>query len=414
MDYAPNDVTMMKKNLKMRINKKLMSGKYVLLLFLMPLLVLQSCRKDVENMSRQELITELSDEKKYQAILEYAQASGVQVGKYGYKQNNAPVFELLEEIGYGHKPALKYLEKKVIADTALIRAVAENLVSGNSVEKALEPLEPGYPVFKNLQRHYRRLISEAKDDSAAVVAETLNAYRWIRRQTQHAPRFVLVNIQGAYLTGMDSTGRDVIRMRTVVGKKDTPTPTIDTYATSVVTHPYWNVPKSIAIKEIFPKAQKNREYLDKNKIEIIDGKGEAVDPESLDWDELSAEKFPYRFRQETGEDNSLGLLKVEIKNPLAIYLHDTNARYLFNATQRWRSHGCVRVQHPTDLANYMAGMKLLDNDRLAEPDTVSVPPKWHKLKQRIPVFLLYLGADCDEKGRLQFFSDVYKRRESGA
>jgi murein L,D-transpeptidase YcbB/YkuD len=400
--------------IKMQMSKIGLSMKYVLVLSTLSLALLQSCQKDPQKMSRAELVRELSEKDKYQGILEYAKSSGVEVGKFGYLANNqAPVFELLEEIAYGHKPALTYLEKKMPADTARIREAAENLISGDPVEKVLEQLEPAYPVFKNLQKHYRRLTGESKLDSAVVVAESLNAYRWIRRQAQHAPRFVLVNIQGAYLTGMDSTGRDVKRMRTVVGKIDTPTPTIDTYATSIVTHPYWNVPKSIAINEIFPKAQKNREYLNKNKIAIIDNKGEAVDPEALDWDELSADKFPYRFRQETGEDNSLGLLKVEIKNPLAIYLHDTNARYLFNASQRWRSHGCVRVQHPTELANYMAGTKLLDSDLMTEPDTVSVPPKWHKLKQRIPVFLFYLGADCDENGTLQFFRDVYKRRESG-
>jgi hypothetical protein len=397
----------------MRFNKKPMSDKYLLLLLLIPFALLQSCKNDPQTMSREELIAALSEKKRYQDMLEYAKASGVQVEKFSYQQNSAPVFELLEELGYGHKPALKHLEKKMVADTAMIRATAEDILNGIPVEKALESLEPGYPVFKNLQKHYKRLTQEAKHDSAAVVAETLNAYRWIRRQTKNAPRFVLVNIQGAYLTGMDTTGRDVIRMRTVVGKIDTPTPTMDSYATSIVTHPYWNVPKSIAIKEIFPKAQKDREYLTKNKIAIIDANGQAVDEGSLDWDDLSAEKFPYRFRQETGEDNSLGLLKVEIKNPLAIYLHDTNARYLFKAVQRWRSHGCVRVEQPTDLANYMAGTKLLDNDFMTEPDTLSTPPKWHKLKQRIPVFLLYLGADCDEKGQLQYFGDVYKRRKSG-
>jgi len=213
---------------------------------------------------------------------------------------------------------------------------------------------------------------------------------------------------------MDSVGQHVLTMRTIVGKRDTPTPTIDTYATSIVTHPYWNVPKSIAIKEIFPKAAANPEYLAKNRIQVIDKDGQAIDPEELEWGDLTAEKFPYRFRQETGEDNSLGLLKVEIKNPLAIYLHDTNARYLFTSNQRWRSHGCVRVQHPTDLANYMAGTKLLDSDFMTEPDTVSHPPKWHKLKARVPVFLLYLPADCNPKGDLMYFPDVYKREAPNA
>ena len=382
--------------------------KYFSFFILLSFIILQSCKKDVEKLSREELSQELSKEKYYSKILEYAASAGIKTDKFS-SEESARVFALLEEAGYGHKPSIRYINKKIAADTTVLRKAAEDLLKGDDVVKVMESLEPEYPVYKNLKKHYTRLIKEDKKDSAAVVAESLNAYRWIHRQANGAPRVVMVNIRGAYLTGMDATGKDLITMRTVAGKRDTPTPTIDTYATSIVTNPYWNVPKSIAIKEIFPKAAKDSEYLSRNKIEIINKKGEAVDPEDIDWEDMTAEKFPYRFRQETGGDNSLGLLKVEIKNPLAIYLHDTNARYLFASDQRWRSHGCVRVQHPTELANFMAGEQLLENDSLAEPDTVSVPPKWHKLKKRIPVFLLYLGADCNEKGDLLYFADVYKR-----
>ena len=384
-------------------------SRYVPILILYTLVMIQSCKKDPAKMTKEELVSELSKDKTYSKILEYAHLSGVNTSKFEASADKTPVWSLLEEIGYGHKPSIRHTEKKLGADSLLLRAVAEDLVKGQSPEKAMEKLEPVFPVYRNLKIHYARLIKSEKRDSAAVVAESLNAYRWVHRQAQGAPRLVLVNIRGAYLTGMDSAGKDVITMRTIVGKKDTPTPTIDTYATSIVTHPYWNVPKSIAIKEILPKAKLNDSYLEKNKIEVIDKKGEVVDPTQLDWDELSADNFPYRFRQETGEDNSLGLLKVEIKNPLAIYLHDTNARYLFKSENRYRSHGCVRVEHPTDLANFMAGSELLKSDFLTEPDTVSTPPKWHKLQKRIPVFLFYLGADCNEKGDLIYFDDVYRR-----
>jgi murein L,D-transpeptidase YcbB/YkuD len=385
--------------------------RYLPILFLCALVFIQSCKKDPEKMTREELVDALSKEKTYNKILEYADLSGVNVSKFEAAEGGAPVFGLLEEIGYGHKPAIRHTEKKLHADSSLIRKVAEELASGQAPEKALARLEPTYPMYQHLKIHYARLIKSGKKDSAAIVSETMNAYRWMHRQAQGAPRLVMVNIRGAYLTGMDSSGKDVITMRTIVGSKETPTPTIDTYATSIVTHPYWNVPKSIAVKELLPKAKQNSSYLANNKIEVIDKKGEVVDPADLDWDELSAENFPYRFRQETGEDNSLGLLKVEIKNPLAIYLHDTNARYLFNSENRYRSHGCVRVQRPTDLANFMAGSELLSSDFLTEPDTVSMPPKWHKLQKRIPVFLFYLGADCNEKGDLLYFEDVYKRGE---
>lgn len=391
----------------------MISGKgrtrFIPLIILFTLAILQSCRENPSEMSREELESHLSEKKHYDKLLDFGKKAGINVEKFAPNGEVAPVFALLEEAGFGHKPALRYTEKKITADTTVLRAAAEALVKGESVDKVMEKLEPVYPVYKNLKVHYARLLSENKSDSAAYVADAMNAYRWIKRQTKGSPRFVMVNIRGAYLAAMDSAGQNVLRMRTVVGKSDTQTPTIDTYATSIVTHPYWNVPKSIAIKEMFPKAMKDTAYLTRNRIAIIDNKGQEVNPADVKWDELTAEKFPFRFRQDTGGDNSLGLLKVEIKNPLAIYLHDTNARYLFNSNSRWRSHGCVRVQRPTDLANYMAGTKLLDNDFMTEPDSVSTPPKWHKLKQRIPVFLLYLGADCNEKGELLYFEDVYKK-----
>lgn len=308
-------------------------SRYIPLLVLFILALAQSCKKDPKTMSHEELTKAISG-KTYSKILEYTRLTGIDSVKFAGKDESAPVFELLEEVAYGHKPSLRYTEKKMKADTNILRAVAEELVKGQSIDKAMSRLEPAYPVYQYLKIHYARLLKEHKKDSAAIVAQSLNAYRWMHRQSQGAPRMVMVNIRGAYLTGMDSIGKSLITMRTIVGKSDTQTPTIDTYATSIVTHPYWNVPKSIAIKELLPKAKADSEYLDKNRIEVIDSKGEAVNPEELDWDELSAENFPYRFRQETGEDNSLGLLKVEIKNPLAIYLHDTNARYLFTSNSR--------------------------------------------------------------------------------
>ena len=393
----------------MKYLKKRRGLRYVPLLILFSLAVVQSCKKDPKTMTNEQIIEELSSERKYKHLLEYAKSIGINEARFENKEDGAPVFELLQEVAYGRMPTIRFIEKTLEPDSIIIREAAEELVKGQNVPKVMERLEPSYPVYLQLKRHYTRLISENKKDSAIYVANALNAYRWMHRQAQGAPRFVMVNIQGAYLRGMDSLGKVDISMRTVVGKRDTPTPTIDTYATSIVTHPYWNVPKSIAMKEILPKAKGNPDYLGNNKIELIDVNGQTVDPADIDWEAAAPDNFPYRFRQETGEDNSLGLLKVEIKNPLAIYLHDTNARHLFSKEQRWRSHGCVRVQHPTELANFMAGDQLLDSDFLTEPDSTKTPPKWHKLQRRIPVFLLYMGADCNEAGQLLYFEDVYKR-----
>lgn len=385
------------------------NSKLSLLLLFSTLLLLNSCRKKLDKLTNAELTEELAKPKKFAELVDYAQSIGIETKQFSETSNaQKKVAELIEVATYGSKPDYRHIEKINKPDSSWFREAAIKLLSEKSVADAFKSLQPTYPTYEELTKHYQRLVSENKVDSAKLVATTLNSYRWIWRQTKNADRFVLVNISGAYLLGMDSTGKQIIRMRTIVGKITTPTPTMDTYATHVITHPYWNVPKSIATKEMLPKIQKDISYLSSNGIEVINDKGEVVAPEEIDWNSLSKEKLPYRFRQDSGEDNSLGLLKVEIKNPLAIYLHDTNMRYLFAKEERWRSHGCVRVEHPTELANFIAGKKLLDNDFLTEPiDTL--PPKWHKLDKKVPVFLVNLPVDIDANGQLTYFKNPYKR-----
>ncbi|MFT4031322.1 MAG: L,D-transpeptidase family protein [Siphonobacter sp.] len=363
-----------------------------------------ACKKKYQGSEKTDeaLKQEISETEVHDKLIEYAKKIGIQTN------SETSAFALLTEIGYGHKPKyIKYVAKTIAIDSAEIRIAGWSLVQGVPIEDAIKIMEPPYPAYAKLKEAYQRLISENKTDSARIVAESLNAYRWVHRASEGSARLVLVNIRGAYLVGMDSTGHEDLRMRVVAGKKDHPTPPMDTYATTIITHPYWNVPRSIAIKEMLPKIQRNPAYLENNNIEVIGRGGKPIDPESVDWRSLSVNKFPYRLRQNTGADNSLGLLKVELKNPLAIYLHDTNARYLFNKNERWRSHGCVRVQRPTDLANFMAGEQLLESDSLDESGKETLPPTYYPLPKRVPVFLLYLGADVNEQGQLVYYKDVY-------
>jgi len=172
-------------------------NKYFSLVIVFTLFVFQSCKKGPDKMSREELEKELSNTETYNAILNFAKNAGIKTDKFSPAGDKAPVFDLLEEVAYGHKPALKYTEKVVKADTAVLREAAEELAGGQAVEKVLEKLEPVFPVYHNLKVHYARLIKENKADSAAMVAQSLNAYRWVKRQSKGAPRLVLVNIRGA-------------------------------------------------------------------------------------------------------------------------------------------------------------------------------------------------------------------------
>ena len=374
------------------------------------LLGLSACKKkDRFSVTEAEIASELRDNQNYERLMEYGKSIGLESDSTLSDQD---LFKYLEEIGYGHKPEhLRYIEKVTPADTAKIKKAGWELAQGSKLEDVMKELEPPFPAYNSLKKHYTRFIQAGQADSAAAVARALNTYRWIHRQAQGSERMVLVNIRGAYLVGMDSLGKESVRMNVIVGKADSPTPGIDTYATNVITFPYWNVPKSIAVKEMIPSIQENIYYLERNGIKVIDKQGQVVDEHQIDWNEMSADHFPYRFRQDTGEDNSLGFMKVNIQNPLAIYLHDTNVRTLFEGDQRWRSHGCVRLENPAQLANFIAGESLLEDDfieKALEESEEDRKPTTHPLKKKIPTFLYYMPVDVDQAGNLLYFKDIYE------
>lgn len=380
-------------------------------LLLLPLLfVLNGCKKkDRFSITEAEIASEVKENKNYEKLVAYGKTIGITPDSTLPEHG---LFTILEEIGYGHKPEhLRYIEKIIPADTSLIKKIGWELAQGSKIEGVLKELEPPYPAYQASKKHYARLNQAGQPDSAVLVARALNTYRWIHRQSQGADRLVLVNIRGAYLVGMDSSGKESLRMNVIVGKADSPTPGLDTYATNVITYPYWNVPKSIAVKEMIPKIQENIYYLERNGIKVIDKAGKVVNEHEIDWNEMSADHFPYRFRQDTGEDNSLGFMKVNIQNPLAIYLHDTNVRSLFDAQKRWRSHGCVRLENPAQLANFIAAEPLLEDDFIEvalnskEEDR---KPTTHTLKKKVPTFLYYMPIDVDKDGNLLYFKDVYE------
>ena len=195
-----------------------------------------------------------------------------------------------------------------------------------------------------------------------------------------------------------------LEMKSVVGKKKNPTPTIASYITDIVTFPFWNVPFSIASKELLPKVQKDESYLERNNFEVVDGKGNVIDDSDLNWEDYTEKNFPYFFRESTGPNNSLGVLKFNLKNPFSIYLHDTNSKKAFAKDYRFLSHGCVRLEKPLELADLLAGDEIdIQAIKNGKADTKS---KIIKLDQKIPVFIIYMPVTVDGQ-KVTFIKDVY-------
>jgi murein L,D-transpeptidase YcbB/YkuD len=214
---------------------------------------------------------------------------------------------------------------------------------------------------------------------------------------------ILVNIPDAYAVYY----RDklpTVKMKVVPGKKDDQTPPMASYITSIIIFPPWKVPQSIAVNEILPKVQEDTGYLQKNNFVVVDAKENEVDPSELKWEEYDKDNFPYFFRQLPGPDNSLGVIKFNLKNPFNIYLHATSWQGAFQQESRFISHGCIRLERPFDLANAILRGEI-EREELAKVKD-NIETKEYQIKKKIPTYLIYM-PDVVKGRRVVLLNDVY-------
>lgn len=220
------------------------------------------------------------------------------------------------------------------------------------------------------------------------------------------PVYVWVNIPGYNLKVMDGDSL-VMESRVIVGAPKTRTPELHSEISNFITYPQWTVPFSIVFKEMLPAIQKDVAYLEKQNLIVVDKNDSVLDPEKINWKKLSKKKFPYLIKQREGDDNSLGVLKFNFRNKYAVYLHDTNVRWMFQKTSRALSHGCVRVQDWRDLAHF-----LVRNDTIRyNIDTLAswiVRQEKHVVSgfKKVPLFIKYFTCE-GSYGKVKFYDDIY-------
>lgn len=237
---------------------------------------------------------------------------------------------------------------------------------------------------------------------------SLNYYRWLSCLARSQP-VIVVNIPAAYLKVYDGN-KVILEMRMVVGKPSTPTFTLASIVNEVILYPYWHVPISIATKELLPAIKRDPSFLAANNYQVLDKAGKIVNPNSVNWNALSRNYFPYTIRQGTGCDNSLGLLKLNFYNPFGAYLHDTPAKDLFKQRRRFYSHGCMRMEKPMELGHLILKNNRIAIDTLTEKGCLkNQSPIIVPADVKMPVIVWYNPAGVDSGGRVLFFEDVYKK-----
>jgi murein L,D-transpeptidase YcbB/YkuD len=269
------------------------------------------------------------------------------------------------------------------------------------VSKLVPRLECKDHDFLVLKKYLNDSISEKDTFKYKSVIRAMSYRRYLTTNPQS--EYIVVNIPEA-VARYFKKDKISIEMRAVVGKKKTPTPTIASYITTIVTFPSWNVPRSIAVKEILPKIQKNENYLEQNNFDVVDSKGNVIEDSELNWKKYTEKNFPYYFRQSTGSENALGVLKFDLKNPFSIFLHSTSWQGVFKKEYRFLSHGCIRLEKPFELTDaLLRGTYNMDELKSGKKNTESGNIE---LPLKIPVYIIYSPvAVIDNK--VTFFTDVY-------
>ena len=252
-------------------------------------------------------------------------------------------------------------------------------------------------------------LNVAVEQRIAQIRINLERLRWIAHDL--VGDYLLVDTAG-FEAHLFLGGSLAWTSRVVVGRRYRETPEFRARLQYLVLNPAWVVPPTILRQDVLPKLAADPDYLVRHEMQVFDSSGRPVAASGIAWSRYRERDIPYRIVQAPGPDNPLGRIKFGLPNPYAVYLHDTPSRNLFERIERTFSSGCIRLEHPLELA-----VALLD-----EPDTwteqklraaigtgrtVTIP-----VRRPVPVLLLYFTAKATADGSVQFRADPYGRDAS--
>ncbi len=298
-------------------------------------------------------------------------------------------------------------------DIALSESVGRDFFDGG--------LEEGVKSFQ--RRHGLQpdgIVGPATEAALNVPAEVrltqilanLERWRWITQDL--GEKYILINVAD-FRVGVFEGAREVLSMPAIVGSAYRRTPEFSGKMTYIEINPTWTVPPKLVREDILPKARKDPGYLKERGIRVFRGWSEEapeIDAEAVDWSQVEAEAEAFKFRQDPGPRNSLGRIKFMFPNKFDVYLHDTPDRGLFARAERDLSSGCIRLEQPLELAEYiLRGDPVWSREKIlaALADTTT---RVISLRNPIGVHLLYWTAWLTDDERVQFRGDIYRRDEA--
>jgi murein L,D-transpeptidase YcbB/YkuD len=378
------------------------------------------------DLDKEALLARLADGESVEAAL-----SGLAPRNEGYARLKAALADYRERARQGEPPLLPegdtldpgmrdarvpLLRARLVASSDMTPAQAaagadDPQLYGAELEAAVKRFQARHGLDEDgrIGKNSRAALNTSAAERVQQILVNLERLRWIAGPRPE--RVIEVNLADYTLRIFEGEA-EVFFSRVVVGAPFHRTPVFRRDMTYLVINPYWNVPPSIAGKELLPKIKKNPGYLAEHNYELLSGWSDSatlVDPFSVDWSKVSASRFPYKIRQTPGDGNALGRVKFMLPNEFNIYLHDTPSKNLFARAQRSFSHGCIRVARPLDLAAFLLEGQ---DDWVAETIEAAIATNQQRivsLARPIAVQIDYHTAWVDADGTLQFRFDVYER-----
>ncbi|HEX8514460.1 MAG TPA: L,D-transpeptidase family protein [Allosphingosinicella sp.] len=287
-------------------------------------------------------------------------------------------FKVASDLKFGHVRDSGRIDWHVKDDSWNVydqQALLDRAMKGG-VAETFESLLPTHPQYAAL----KALLADKSVDAKTRDRIRINLDRWRWLPQDLGSKYVIVNVP-AYTVALVENGQTLNRRRAVAGAIKTPTPSLSAVITGAIFNPWWEVPSSIAA-EVRGK---------KGYVAVKDDSGKVI-----------------RWRQPPGPSNALGRMKLVMGNPYAIYLHDTNAKNLFNKQARAFSHGCIRTEDAVGFAQ-----TLLDgtewNRAKIDQTLASGKATQANLAAPVPVYIVYFTVAATSDGPPNSYVDLYGR-----
>ncbi len=239
------------------------------------------------------------------------------------------------------------------------------------------------------------------EDDLKVVK--VNLERWRRLNPSITESRVIANIPSATLEYYQDN-QLILSTRTQVGRKDRKTPLMISEISHFTLNPTWTIPPTIYRNDKLPAIQNNPDYLQSNRLTVLDTQGNRLDPELIDWSNPGA----IILRQSAGPHNALGQVVIRFPNQQSIYLHDTPNQRLFDRQQRFFSSGCIRVEDATQLVTLL--LESTQSAQATQFDSLlsSGVTRNVNIADPVTIILGYWTLRADENGDIHIYTDIYE------